>query len=172
MATLTNTLSYKGRRCCFFSFFVVVFSAMWHLIWSKMASHQIFLNLCDFLPKLIWLTRSCYNTGGSFNIHYSDVIMSTMVSQIASLTIVYSTVYSGADQKISKLRVTGLCAGHSPETGELPAQRASRAENVSIWWRHHAKTAFLIIEIGIIMTEGDSLIRTSNAVNLFMSWHF
>ena len=31
--------------------------------------------------------------------HYSEVIMSTMASQITSLTIVYSTVYSGADQK-------------------------------------------------------------------------
>ena len=39
--------------------------------------------------------------------------------------------------KISKLHVTGLCAGNSPETGEFPAQMASNAENVSIWWRHH-----------------------------------
>ena len=38
---------------------------------------------------------------------------------------------------ISKLRVTGLCVGNSPETGEFPAQMASNAENVSIWWRHH-----------------------------------
>ena len=30
--------------------------------------------------------------------HYDDVIMSAMASQITSLTIVYSTVYSGADQ--------------------------------------------------------------------------
>ena len=40
-------------------------------------------------------------------------------------------------KKISKLRVTGLCAGNSPETGEFPAQMASNAENVSIWWRHY-----------------------------------
>ena len=40
-------------------------------------------------------------------------------------------------KKTSKLRVTGLCAGNSPVTGEFPAQRASKAENVSIWWRHH-----------------------------------
>ena len=40
-------------------------------------------------------------------------------------------------KKTSKLRVTVLCAGNSPETGEFPAQRASNAENVSIWWRHH-----------------------------------
>ena len=40
-------------------------------------------------------------------------------------------------KKTSKLRVTGLCAGNSPGTGEFPAQIASNAENVSIWWRHH-----------------------------------
>ena len=40
-------------------------------------------------------------------------------------------------KKTSKLRVTGLCAGSSPGTGEFPAQMASCAENVSIWWRHH-----------------------------------
>ena len=31
--------------------------------------------------------------------HYCDVIMVTMASQITSLTIVYSTIYSGADQR-------------------------------------------------------------------------
>ena len=40
-------------------------------------------------------------------------------------------------KKTSKLRVTGLCVGNSPGTGEFPAQMASYAENVSIWWRHH-----------------------------------
>ena len=43
-------------------------------------------------------------------------------------------------KRISKLCVTGLCEGNSPVTGEFPAQRASNAENVSIWWRHHDKT--------------------------------
>ena len=37
--------------------------------------------------------------------------------------------------KASKLRVTGLRAWNSPVTGEFPAQMASNAENVSIWWR-------------------------------------
>ena len=40
-------------------------------------------------------------------------------------------------KKISKLPVTGLCAGNSPETGEFPTQMASNTENVSIWWHHH-----------------------------------
>ena len=40
-------------------------------------------------------------------------------------------------KKTSKLHVTGLCAGNSPGIGEFPAQMASNAENVSIWWRLH-----------------------------------
>ena len=40
-------------------------------------------------------------------------------------------------KKTSKLRVTGLCVGNSPGTGEFPAQMAKNAENGSIWWRHH-----------------------------------
>ena len=47
--------------------------------------------------------------------HYSDVIMAAIASQI----------------------VTGLCAWNTPGTGEFPAQMASNAKNVSIWWRHH-----------------------------------
>ena len=53
------------------------------------------------------------------------------------VTIVYSLVYSGTYKKKSKLRVTGLCVGNLPVTGDFPAQRDSKAENVSIWWRHH-----------------------------------
>ena len=45
-------------------------------------------------------------------------------------------------KKTSKLRVTRLCAGNSPVTGEFPAQMASNAENVSIWWRHHADVLY------------------------------
>ena len=50
--------------------------------------------------------------------HYSDVIMGAIAFQITSVTIVYSTVYSRRRSKRpSKLRVTGLCAGNSPEAG-------------------------------------------------------
>ena len=48
-------------------------------------------------------------------------------------------LFGHRSKKTSKVRVTGLCADNSPVTGELPAQMASNnAENVSIWWRHHA----------------------------------
>ena len=74
----------------------------------------------------------------SVNVHYNDVIMSVMASQITRLIISYSTVYWGRrSKKTSKLHVTGLCEGNSPVTGEFPAQRASNAINVFIWWRHN-----------------------------------
>ena len=47
-----------------------------------------------------------------------------------------SRLFRRRSKKISKLRVTGLCAGNSPETREFSAQMASNAGNVSIWWRH------------------------------------
>ena len=65
--------------------------------------------------------------------------MGAMATQITSLTIVYS--FWRRSKKISKLRVSGLCGGHLPVTGEFPAQMASNAENVSIWWRHHGPSA-------------------------------
>ena len=56
--------------------------------------------------------------------------MNAMASQITSLTIVYSTVYSGADQRKHQ-------SSASLVTGDFPAQRASNAIFFSIWLRHH-----------------------------------
>ena len=125
-------------------------------------------------PTIVY--SSVYSGADQGKHHYNDVIMTTKAPQITSLTVVYSTVYSDADQRkhqISaslafmweihrnrwiprtkgqlrgkcfhlmtlswKLRVTGLCVENSPVTGEFPAQKASNAENASIWWHHHAK---------------------------------
>ena len=64
--------------------------------------------------------------------------MGTMATQITSLMIVYSTVYSTADQrKHQSATLLAFVAGNSPGTGEFPAQRDSNAESVSILWRHH-----------------------------------
>ena len=48
-----------------------------------------------------------------------------------------SRLFRRRSKKASNLRVAGLCAGNSPVNGEFPAQRASNAEKVSIWWRRH-----------------------------------
>ena len=47
-------------------------------------------------------------------------------------------------KKTSKLRVTGLCEGNSPVTGEFPAQKASDAENISTWWHHHIRSCHFV----------------------------
>ena len=71
-------------------------------------------------------------------IDYSDVIMTAMASKITGVSIVFWIVFSRCRwKKISKLRVTGLCEGNPPVIGGFASQRASKAENVSIWWRHH-----------------------------------
>ena len=72
-------------------------------------------------------------------LHYSDIIMGAMVSQITSLThhCLLNRLFRCRSKKTSKLRVTDLCAGNSPVTGEFPARMVSNAENGSIWWRHH-----------------------------------
>ena len=67
--------------------------------------------------------------------------MGAMVSQISSLTIVYSTVYSGANQRKHQ-----NSASLAFVRCEFPAQMASNAENVSIWWRHHDDVLQCIVE--------------------------
>ena len=57
--------------------------------------------------------------------------MSTMASQIISLAIVYSAVYSGTDHRKHQSSVS--LAFVRPVTGESPAQKGSNAENASIW---------------------------------------
>ena len=75
------------------------------------------LSICSTFINGWWITHTRtvlrkefpYHAGKSFHImaswhestpgHYNDVIMSAMASQITSLTIVYSTVYSGAYQR-------------------------------------------------------------------------
>ena len=70
-----------------------------------------------------------------FILHYSDVIMGNPNHQPHDCLL--NCLFGRRSKKTSKLRVTGLCVGNSPGTGEFPAQMASNAENVSIWWRHH-----------------------------------
>ena len=79
----------------------------------------------DFLPLDIFM-----------RFHYTNIIMGTIASQITSLTIVYSTVYSDADQKNIKAPHHWPLCGEFTGTCEFPAQMASNAENVSIWWHH------------------------------------
>ena len=58
-----------------------------------------------------------------------------MASLITSLTIVYSTVYSGGENV--KVPRHWLLCGKFTGNSWISRTRASNAEHVSIWWRHH-----------------------------------
>ena len=61
-------------------------------------SHLQWVNV--FVWAYNWLAWSLLTTMNEIkNNHYNDVIMTVMLPQITSLMIVYSTVYSGADQR-------------------------------------------------------------------------
>ena len=75
--------------------------------------------------------------------------MGMIASQITSLTIVYSAIYSDEDQRkhqssASLALVRGIHRG--PVPGEFPAQMASNSENVSIWWHHHDLFVLVLID--------------------------
>ena len=71
--------------------------------------------------------------------------MNAMASQITSLTIVYPTVYSGAGQRTHQSSASlAFVRG---------TQSVNNAENVSIWWRHHATRLFIkVIKLRFIST--------------------
>ena len=54
--------------------------------------------------------------------------MGNMASQITSITIVYSTVYSGADQRKYQSSASLAFVWGILVTGEVPAQTGSNAE--------------------------------------------
>ena len=70
-------------------------------------------------------------------LHYSEVVMSEMASQITGVLIAHPTVFSGADQRKCQAPRHWPMWGNSPVTAQFPAQKASNAENNFIWWRHH-----------------------------------
>ena len=91
---------------------------------------------CGVLSTACILRRNIHavlNMSHFIQLYYSDVIMSAKASQTTRVSIVCSTICRRS-KKQSKLRVTGLCEGNPPVTGGLSSQRASNAENASIWW--------------------------------------
>ena len=67
---------------------------------------------------------------------YSDIIVGPMASQITSLTIVYSTVYSGADHRKHQSSASLAFVRGIHRWPVNSPQMASNAGNVSTWWRH------------------------------------
>ena len=77
--------------------------------------------------------------------------MSMIASQITSPTIfTQPLIQAQIKENIKAPRLWPLC-GEFTGTGEFPAQMASNAENVSIWWRHHRASANPLPEAMLIM---------------------
>ena len=96
----------------------------------------------DILPRtshIITFSRKLDVRNGRWNIvvnhkKFVAAIIITLTSQWARLL---NCLFRYRSKKTSKLRVPGLFAENSPGTGEFSAQKASDAEKVFIWWRHH-----------------------------------
>ena len=89
------------------------------------------------------------STAHKLSVHYDDVIMVAIASQITSLTVVSSIVYSDTDQRkhqssVSLAFVPGIHRGPVNSPHKWPVTR----KNVSIWWRHHAMGEYGIVPIG------------------------
>ena len=69
---------------------------VYHILKSQILLWCV-ISIADFVVQETLVTLYAKNHD-----HYSDVIMGAMASQIISLTIIYSTVYSGADQRKHK----------------------------------------------------------------------
>ena len=71
---------------------------------------------------------------------YNDVTMSVMASQITGIwTFVHPFIQTHIKEIIKAPRHWPLWYGNPPLT-DSPHKRASNAENVSIWWRHHVSS--------------------------------
>ena len=108
--------------------FLVVTSCNYHY------TSDVSMKMCGIKPNH---TKTQQNTSWvhvSWD-HYGDVIIGTIASQITNLTIVYSTVYSGADRRKhqSSASLDFVRGIH----WWIPHTKASNADNASIWWRHH-----------------------------------
>ena len=99
------------------------------------------------MPNIVYITHDEGTTS-----HYSDVIMSTVASQITGASVVCSTACSSAHQT-KHICVTGLCEGYLPVTGGFPSQRASDALK-----GFHLMTSswvFIVRHAGLIWSQQD-----------------
>ena len=80
------------------------------------------------------------NVADSFLLTFSETTCEWLVwvDFMYAITVTSYRLFRRISNKTSTLRVTGLCEGNSRVTSEFPVRSANNAENVPIWWRHHA----------------------------------
>ena len=117
------------------------FKYVWHLSvekWQKMQMNFIFPKINSTRRELT--SNSTLFTPMTLQWRHNE---RDSVSNHQPNDCLLNRLFGRRSKKTSKPRVTGLCVGNPPVTGEFPAQMASNAENVSIWWRHHGKCVLL-----------------------------
>ena len=129
---------------------IILFTA----ILVSMVCHRLPLKGNDLIPLTLIFFREFYSKPAKFvSSHIPTVYLLFWVLNPCDITLASSwtrlRLKSPAPRLFTqpfiqahitetpKLRVTGLCAGSSAVNGEFLTQRASDAENVSSWWRHH-----------------------------------
>ena len=90
----------------------------------------------SILTQFAYTTKRHYATLFWNVLHHSDVIISAMASQITSVSIVCSTVCSGADVRKYQCSASRAVVRGIHRWAVVPSQRASKCGNASIWWRH------------------------------------
>ena len=109
-----------------------------------------------FIYKCLIWDHTPYWESMMQNDHYSEVIMSTMAFQITDISTVCSTVGQVQIKENKKKLCHWPLLGNPPVPGGFPSQRASNAENVSIWWHHR--------DIGCIISQryiGENICKPS-----------
>ena len=110
----------------------------------------------------------------NFSIQYSDVIMGTMASQITSVSIVYSTICSGTDQRkhqssvsLAFLREIHRWLVNSPHKGPVRTKMFPCDEDImqSISLLCHVPSLFFILYCNI---TGSKCI----SAEFYIPWHY
>ena len=109
----------------------------WFKIWIGFVGPILIKLWTSSIWGFLWLSV-WWPLGGYLCKHAGDHSVTTEVWTSPHLTCLGLCGMAAWKLSAPWLRVTGLCAGNSPGTGEFPAQMASNARNVSIWWRLHA----------------------------------
>ena len=136
------------RLWCFLCFrpeLAVEQTAQSPVIWDAMTLMWCHYNDADLLLSTAvtghHTVRRSVRQSGLVRSHYNDVIVGAIASLITCLMIVYSTVYSDADQRkhqssASLACVRGIHQGPVNSPHRWPVTR----KIFPFWWRHHGST--------------------------------
>ena len=170
----------KGNFCVLFT--ITILTVLYMCAENKCIIYQREKSLRQY-----WQSpgRTSHN---DYTWHYNDVIMGAMASQITSLTIVYSTVYSGTDERkhessASLAFVRGIHRGPVNSPHKWPVARKmcpfddvimpsvsnsiphSSSEHVNSSWHDYYIVYFACMWLSIFIIEAPKILCISGIMN-------